>query len=62
MWWTSLVVAWAVTHVRVRPVLWTDVTHTVDDPSRSCYLATNGTWWCVDDATLLAGVDLDDSY
>ena len=42
--------------------LWTVHSEPQDDPSLSCYMQSNNTWFCTDDYILHSLVDNNDSY
>lgn len=43
-------------------ILWTVHSERPDDPSLSCYMQSNNTWFCTDNYILHSLVDEDDSY
>ena len=43
-------------------ILWTVHSQPPDDPSLSCYMLNNNTWFCTDNYVLHSLVDNDDSY
>ena len=43
-------------------ILWTVHSEPPDDPSLSCYIQSNNTWFCTDNYILHSLVDNNDSY